>query len=297
MKTTGTVATIFIFLAAAIWGVSFVTQRVAGLHMGPFTYNGVRFALGALSLWPAIRLLERKSNYETRKVTWLAGLAAGGVLFIAANLQQFGIVLSDSPSSASEAGFITGMYIIFVPILGLALGRKTTPLIWISALMAFGGLALIGIGPGASIQASDLLLVVCAVFWAVHILLIDRFAQRIDPIRFAATQFLMCAILCLVCAFIFEDISVQGLWNGLPVLLFGGIVASGLAYTLQVLGQRGVPPARAAVIFSLEAVFAALAEAVFLGDLMTPQKYLGGAVIVVSIILAQYRRSKPAPTA
>ena len=303
MKSTHTVATIFIFLAATIWGVSFVTQRIAGLHMGAFTYNGFRFGLGALSLLLVVYLFEKKADPSKRKTTWLVGLVSGGVLFFAANLQQFGIVLSQSPSSASEAGFITGMYIIFVPILGLALERmpkaasghtpehKTTPLIWICAVMAFVGLALIGIGPGglSSVQFSDLLLVLCAILWAVHILLIGKFIKRIHPVRFAAIQFLVCAVLCLVCAFIFEDVRMEGLMDGLAVLLFGGIVASGVAYTFQILGQRSVPPARAAVIFSLEAVFAAVAEAVFLGEIMTPQKYLGGAIIVGSILLAQWR--------
>ncbi|MCL2002639.1 MAG: DMT family transporter [Oscillospiraceae bacterium] len=280
-----------LFLASAIWGVSFVTQKVAGDYMGAFTYNGFRFALGAFALLPAARLFEKRDPAKGR-LTLLTGLAGGGVLFFASNLQQFGILLSQSPSSAGEAGFITGMYIIFVPILGLALGRKTRPLVWLCAVLAFGGLALLSVGTGglAAAQLSDLLLVLCAVFWAVHILLIDRFAASIHPIRFAAVQFAVCSALCVAAAFIFEDVTPQGLADGLGVLLFGGVVASGFAYTLQVFGQRGVGPSQAAVIFSLEAPFAALGEAVFLGELMTPRKTLGAAVILFSILLSQRRK-------
>ncbi|MCL2697275.1 MAG: DMT family transporter [Oscillospiraceae bacterium] len=285
------VALLFVFLASAIWGGSFVTQKIAGMYMGSFTYNGVRFALGALSLLPVIKLLEKPDRAKTKR-TLLAGAAGGAVVFFASNLQQFGIVLSKSPSSAGEAGFITGMYIIFVPILGLFLKRKTSPLVWLSAVLAFGGLALISTGAATAFRVSDLLLVLCAVFWAAHILLIGRFVDEINPIRFAAVQFVVCSVLSLISAFIFEDISLQGLHDGLGALLFGGIVASGAAYTLQVLGQRRVEPSKAAIIFSLEALFAALSEAVFLGEIMTPRKYVGGAIIFTGILLSQRRANK-----
>jgi len=291
-----TLALICIFSASAIWGMSFVTQKLATQHMGSFTYNGVRFALGALSLLAVFKIFEKPDKTKTKK-TLLAGCAGGVIIFIAANLQQFGIILSKSPSSASEAGFITGMYIIFVPILGLFLGRKTAPkttsIIWLSAILAFGGLTLISTGgsdSGTAFQLSDLLLVLCAVGWAAHILLISRFVNEVNPIRFAASQFAVCSVLCLISAFIFEDVKLQSLYDGLGVLLFGGIVAGGVAYTLQVLGQRRVEPSKAAIIFSLEALFAALSEAVYLGELMTPRKYIGGAVIFAGILLSQKKR-------
>ena len=289
-------ATLGILLASALWGASFVTQKIAGTHMGSFTYNGVRFLLGALSLCPVIFALERKTSPATIRHTWLAGMGGGILIFIAANLQQLGIVLSRSPSSASEAGFITGLYTVFVPILGLALGRKTRPLVWVSAVLAFVGLTLISVGPGglSSVQASDLLLVLCAVVWAVHILYIDRFVRTVSPVRFTAAKFTVSGTLSVLCAFIFEDVSVQGLIDGAMPLLYGGIVASGIAYTLQVLGQRRVAPSRAAIIFSMEALFAALSEAIFLGITMTLQKTIGGAVIFTGILLSQ-RQGKQSP--
>jgi drug/metabolite transporter (DMT)-like permease len=280
-----------IFAASAIWGISFVTQKLAGQHMGSFTYNGVRFALGAFSLLPVLKIFEKPDKTKAKR-TLLAGLAGGVIIFFASNLQQFGIILSKSPSSASEAGFITGMYIIFVPILGLFLKRRVTPLVWLSAVLAFGGLILISTNQAMAFQVSDLLLVLCAVGWALHILLIDRYVNEINPLRFAAAQFAVCSILCLISAFIFEDISITQLYDGIGVLLFGGIVAGGVAYTLQVLGQRKVEPSRAAIIFSLEALFAALSEAVFLGEIMTLRKYLGGAVIFAGILLSQKQKKE-----
>ena len=278
----------FVFFASVLWGASFVTQKLAGQHMGAFTFNGVRFAMGSVVLLPIIYFLERHDREKNRRA-WVAGLAGGLVLFAASNLQQFGIVLSKSPTSAGEAGFITGLYTVLVPIFGLALGRKAGVWTFVSAGLAFCGLALISVGPGglASVQLSDLLLVVGAVFWAVHILVIDRFADAVSPLRFASVQFAVASVLSLASAFAFEQVSLDGIRAGMLPLLYGGVLSTGTAYTLQILGQRRVPPARAAVIFSLEALFAALSEAIFLGEAMTMRKYIGGAIIITGILLSQ----------
>ena len=282
-------ATSLIILASVIWGATFVSQKLAGLHVGAFTYNGVRFALGCITLLPVALLLEKSDRAKTRR-TVRVGAVLGVVLFAAANLQQLGIVLSDSPSAAGEAGFITGMYTVLVPVFGWALGRKTTAWTWIAAVTAFGGLALISVGPEglSSARFSDLYTVGGAVFWAFHILIIDRFARDVSPVRLVITQFAVAAVLSMVCAFVFETVSLDGLRAAIWPLLFGGVLASGVAYTLQIFGQRGVEPSRAAVVFSLEAVFAALSEAVWLGEVMTPRKYLGGAVILLGVLLSQF---------
>jgi len=283
---------VFAFLASAIWGTTFVTQKIAGYYMGSFTYNGVRFALGVLSLLPVILIFE-KSGPEKRRYTVKAGILGGAVLFIASNLQQFGIVLNPDPGSASQAGFITGLYLIFTPILGLALKRKTNPLTWVAGIIAFVGLTLITVGPEgvSSIKLSDGMLVLGAVFWAVQILYVDHFAKSVDPICFTAVQFAVSSILSLSCAFTFETVSMTGIWDGIFPLLFGGVFACGTAYSFQILGQRGVGPAKAAIIFSLEALFAAISEAVWLRELMTARKYLGGAIIFAGILLSQVKRN------
>jgi len=293
LKKKRILPTIFIFLASAIWGTTFVTQKLAGYHMGSFTYNGIRFALGVVSLIPVILIFE-KSSPEKNLHTLKAGLAGGAILFIASNLQQFGIILNNEPGSASEAGFITGLYLVFTPILGLFLGRKARPLTWVACMISFGGLALISVGPEglASIKISDGLLLLGAVFWAAHILFIDRFAHSVSPIRFTAVQFAVSSVLSMISAFAFETVSMEGILSGIFPILFGGVFACGTAYVFQILGQRGVEPAKAAIIFSLEALFAAVSEAVWLGELMTARKYLGGAIIFIGILLSQIQPKK-----
>lgn len=277
-----------------IWGLTFVTQKLAGYHMGAFTYNAVRFLLGAVSLIPVFLIFEKRTTTEKTKHTIIAGIIGGSVLFIASNLQQFGIVLNKNPGSASEAGFITGLYLVFTPIVGLFFGRKTRPLTWIACVIAFCGLALISIGPEgiSSVKLSDGLLLIGAVFWALHILLIDRYAPTVDAIRFTAVQFAVSAVLSTISAFTFETPTVDGIIGGIWPVLFGGVIACGTAYTLQIIGQRSVEPSKAAIIFSLEALFAAISEAVFLNEFMTPRKYLGGAIIFAGIILSQIQKNK-----
>jgi drug/metabolite transporter (DMT)-like permease len=198
-------------------------------------------------------------------------------------------MLNKDPGSASEAGFITGLYLVFTPILGLAVGRKARPLTWVACVIAFGGLTVMTIGPEGlpNIRLSDGLLLLGAVFWAAHILLIDRYVHGIYPLRFTAIQFAVSSVLSTASAFIFETVTAEGIWNGVFPLLFGGVFACAAAYVFQILGQRGVEPTVAAIIFSLEALFAAISEAVWLGELMTARKYLGGAIIFVGILLAQ----------
>ena len=285
---------ICMILAAAIWGAAFVAQKMTAEHMGAFTYNGVRFAMGSVALIPVILLLEKPDKSKTRR-TWLMGTAGGAVLFTATNLQQVGIILSDSDTAASEAGFITGLYIVLVPIFGLAVGRKAGVMTWIGAVVAFAGLAVISIGPDGvgAIRMTDLTLVLCAVFFAVHILLIDRFVKDINPIRFASIQFATSAVLSTVCALSFENVlnlsSLRGIWAGILPLLFCGILSSSGAYTLQILGQRGVEPSKAAIIMSLEALFAALSEAIWYKVLMEPRVLIGGALIFAAIMLSQIK--------
>ncbi|MDR3238823.1 MAG: DMT family transporter [Clostridiales bacterium] len=280
-KQNQKLSTFYLFLTAFIWGLSFVAQRVGADYMGVFLFNGVRFALGAFSLIPVILILERKRGAS--RVTLLAGLAGGAVLYIASTLQQFGVEIT---GSAGRAGFITGLYTVLVPLLGMLWGRKTSGRAWAGAAAAVVGLYLLSAPDGIqSVSIGDAVLLSGAFFWAAHIILVDHFTDRILPLRFSLTQFVVCAALSLISALFFEDIQLSVLIAGRVPLLYSGILSVGLAYTLQIFGQRGTPPAKAAVIFSLEALFSAVGAAVLLGETMEPRGYLGCAFIFLGILL------------
>jgi drug/metabolite transporter (DMT)-like permease len=278
--------TLCLVLTAVIWGVAFVAQEKSVDLMGAFTYSGVRFLLGAVSIIPVIAIFERgKSTKPQRRSTLLCGLVVGLVLFAAVTLQQFGIQIT---RSAGKSGFITGLYIVFVPVVGIFMKKHTTLFTWIGVVFAISGLYLLSVTDGfGSIGTGDLLLVGGAVCWTFHIILIDRFAPRIRALRFSMVQFTVCGVISLACAFIFEDIRLIQLKNGLVPLLYGGLLSVGVAYTLQTIGQKKVPPAKAAIIFSMESLFAALGGALISHERMSMRGYLGCACIFAGILLSQ----------
>jgi drug/metabolite transporter (DMT)-like permease len=269
-----------------IWGVAFVAQEKSVDLMGAFTFGGVRFLLGAVSLIPVIAIFERgRSDKAQRRSTLFCGLATGLVLFAAVMLQQYGIELT---RSAGKAGFITGMYIVFVPIAGLVMKKRATLFTWIGVAFAISGLYLLSVTDGfGSIGFGDLLLVAGAIGWTFHIIFIDRFAPRIRPLRFSLVQFTVCGALSLAGAFIFEDVRLIQLKNGIIPILYGGLLSVGVAYTLQTIGQKKVPPAKAAIIFSMEALFAALGGALLSRERMSLRGYAGCAFIFAGILLSQ----------
>lgn len=279
-------ATCCLFLTAVIWGVAFVAQRAAADSMGAMTFNGVRFGLGALSLVPVILIFERKEiNKKTFQKAAIAGLLGGFVLLIAAGLQQLGVELT---GSAGKSGFITGLYIVMTPILGLFLKKKAGLFVWCGAVLACGGLYLLSVPAGGfSIGSGDLMLLVGAVFWAVHILLVDHYAGGVPPILFSMLQFLVCSVLSMTGAFLFEEVTPAMIYAGRVPLLYSGLLSVGVAYTLQVIGQRYVEPARAAIIFSTESLFAALGAAVLLSEVMPVRGYAGCALIFTGILVSQ----------
>jgi len=284
IKLSKTACTVSLFVTAFIWGLAFVAQRL-GADMGSFTFNGVRFLLGAASLLPIVYLLERGPvTAGVLKYTILAGIGGGAILFIAASLQQFGVALT---GSAGKSGFITGLYTVLVPILGVFIGRKTGALAWIGAACAVLGLYLLSVPDIHSIEAGDVVLFAGAFFWAGHILFIDRFINRIKVIRFSMIQSLTCGLLSLAAAFIFERVSLGAISAGIMPILYCGLLSTGVAYTLQSIGQKGVEPAKAAIIFSLETLFSALGGALLLGEKMDARGYAGCAFIFTGIIVSQ----------
>ncbi|MDR1564446.1 MAG: DMT family transporter [Oscillospiraceae bacterium] len=291
------ISTICLFITAIIWGLAFVAQRSGIDYMGSFTYNAVRFALGAVSLLPLIFILERKSGFLK---TAGYGLICGVILFIASSLQQLGV---EYTGSAGKAGFITGLYTVIVPIVGIFLGRKTSVLTWIAAVLALSGLYLLSVPKGlGSIGIGDVLLFCGAFFWAAHILLLDRFSAKLNPLQFSSVQFGVCAAISFVFALILESgksgrLDMSGILAGWLPLLYGGLLSVGVAYTLQVVGQRHVEPAKASIIFSLESLFAALGAALILHERMSLNGYIGSALIFCGIILSQIPARKKEATA
>ena len=241
-----------LLLAAAIWGFAFVAQRAGMAHVGPFTFNAARFGLGALVLLPFIGAAARSQFRSTE--AWRGGALAGAVLFAGASLQQWGIVTT----TAGKAGFITGLYVIIVPLLGLLEGRRTGRGTWLGAALAVAGLYLLSVKEGFQVGRGDLLVLGGAVLWAMHVLIIARLTRRHEPRLIAFQQFAVCGLLSLLAALFVEPGSAAGLGGALLPVLYAGILSTALAFTLQVVAQKRAHPSHAAVLLSFEAVFAVL---------------------------------------
>jgi drug/metabolite transporter (DMT)-like permease len=273
-----------LLLTAIIWGFAFVAQRLGMEHIGPFLFNGVRFALGCIPLLPFVyRNANGKLGQQLRRTAPAAALA-GSVLFAGASLQQVGIVYT----TAGKAGFITGLYVVLVPLLGLALGTRTQWSTWLGALAAACGLYLLSIEPPFSIGLGDGLVLIGALFWAIHVLIISRIARKHDWALLALGQFFTCALLSLIVAIFSEDIALGPVVDAAWPILYGGLLSVGLAYTLQVVAQRQAPPAHAAVILSFETVVAALGGWMLLGELLPPRGLFGCALMFAGILVSQW---------
>ena len=275
-------------LTAMIWGFAFVFQKIGAESVGTFVFNGLRFAMGALSLIPVFLIFEReKFDKEKFKRTVIASIVCGTVLFIASALQQYGIELT---GSAGKAGFITGLYTVLVPIISFILYKKKGGVgVWIGAVLAVVGLFLLSVGDGFSVELGDLYLLIGAFFWAGHILVIDKFIDGVSPLRFASFQFAVCAALNLIFAVFFDTFDGSAIIDAAVPLLYGGLASVGIAYTLQIFGQKYSDPSTAAIIFSLESVFSALGEAIIIGGTMTARGYIGCVLIFSGIILSQIK--------
>ncbi len=272
-----------LLLTAMIWGFAFVAQRVGMRTIGPFTYNGVRFALGALSLLPLLYIRrEKRSVSNTSPIRrFLIGAVTGLFLFIAASLQQVGLLFT----TAGKAGFITTLYVVFVPLFAVALGRRTGTGGWVGVVLAVAGLYLLSVGKGFRVSPGDLFVLGSAVFWSFHVLFIDRYGRTVDSIELSVIQYVVCSLLCLGTAFIWETPAVAGILEAAVPILYGGICSVGIAYTLQVIAQKHAPPAHAAIILSLEGAFAALGGWLLIDEILEPRA-LAGCLLMFSAMLA-----------
>lgn len=278
---------ILLLITSIIWGSAFVAQRVGMNHVGPFMFNGVRFVLGSASLLPLLYLNRRhtasRDNPPLAHVLIAAG-AAGLALFAGASLQQIGLV----STTAGNAGFITGLYVVIVPILGLALRQATQLGTWLGAVLAVIGLYLLSVTDQFTMAPGDGYVLVGAFFWAAHVHIISRYSRRVAPITLAFWQFLLCGALSLLTALLVERNTIDGvLAAGVPIL-YGGLCSVGIAYTLQVVAQRDAHPAHAAIILSLESVFAVIAGVLILKEALTLRGFLGCALMLSGMLLSQF---------
>ncbi len=280
---------LILLLTALIWGMSFVSQRLGMQSMGPFGFNALRCALGSLAIIPLILISAKRDRAGLHvKESLIGGLVCGAVLFAGASLQQAGIV----STSAGNAGFITGVYVILVPILGLFLRRRASWPIWLGACLALSGLYFLSIKSGFSMGRGDVLVLIGAFFWALHILVIGHWANRANALLLSSIQFMVCALLSLGLALPLEGLSLVAIQTTTLPLLYSGIVSIGIAFTLQIYGQKLAHPGRASIILSMESLFAALGGIFLLGESFTWRSILGSILILGGMIVAQIEVKK-----
>jgi len=313
-------ADLLLLLTAAVWGFGFVAQRFGMQYVGPFTYNMLRFPMACLTLLPVIFLSRRHKLLTQKKMFILSSLLAGTCLFFAGSLQQMGIMAT----TAGNAGFITGLYVIFTPVFGIFLGRSTGKATWFGAVLTLAGLYFLSTaGPLNKINSGDILVAVSAVFWAIHVLIIDRLVQKIDPLLLSVGQFAFSGLYALIAAFTIEpllsawlnslgpEILPPGLftWRPFPVLfsgfrsgtlpvslaanaaipiLYGGVAAVGIGYTLQVVAQKNAPPAHATIILCLEGCFAALGGILILHEAIGGRTIIGFSLMLLGMFISQW---------
>ena len=288
-------------LTALIWGIAFVAQTTGGDTVGAFSFNCIRSLIGGIVLIPVIHVLDTKTDKKPKtaaekKTLLTGGIACGCVMFIASSFQQLGISLG---TEAGKAGFLTACYILLVPILGLFLKKKCGWNIWIGVVLTLAGLYLLCMNgtTGFSLRFSDGLVIICAVCFSLHILLVDHFSPLVDGVRLSSIQFIISGLIGLIPTF-FVDMhhSLSGFYAWLPALqswnawipiLYAGVMSCGVAYTLQIIGQNGLNPTIASLLMSLESVFSVLAGWIILGQKLTPREILGCVIIFVAIVLAQ----------
>ena len=288
MKTQALKTDLLMLITAAIWGFAFVAQRQGMETMGPFLFTGVRFLIGVVVLLPVIWFLSKKSQQNhkaevsTKKVVF-AGTVAGLLLFGAISCQQVGLQYT----TAGKSGFITGLYIFFVPLIGLFFGQRTGSGTWLGATIALFGLYLLSIKEDFSIAEGDLLQLICAVFFAAHVLVIGYLAKRMDPLKISLVQYLVCGVISLFIAVVIEVISWDMIVATTIPLLYAGIMSSGIAYTLQVVAQQHAHSSHAAIILSLEGAFAVLGGWLLLDEHLPARGLLGCALMLSGMFLSQ----------
>lgn len=285
-----------LFLAAFIWGVAFVAQSVGMNYVGPFTFNGCRFLLGGLVLTPLAVLrkhrYEGSSDFQSKtleeqkkhnKTTLVGGMCCGAALCTASCFQQTGMLYT----SVGKAGFITALYIVLVPVLGIFIKKKAAPIVWAGVVLAAIGAYFLCITESFSVNFGDVLVFICAVCFSVHILIIDHFAPKADGVALSCIQFWFSGVVCMGIALFREHIQVFSIVQAAVPILYAGVMSCGVAYTLQIIGQKNMKPSVASLILSLESVISVLAGWVILHEVLTGRQLFGCVLVFAAVILAQ----------
>lgn len=284
-----------LLLTAMIWGVAFVAQSVGMDYVEPFTFNFARYIIGGVVLLPFLNLgnsdlpkenTEDKTKKKQRlRRSVIGGIGCGVLLFCASMLQQFGIMYTNV---VGKAGFITALYIILVPVLGIFFRKKTKPLLWICVGISVIGLYLLCVSDGYRLELADILLLACALFFAFHIIFIDYISPNTNGVLVSCVQFIVSGLFCMVAMFLFESPSFAGMLKAYVPILYTGVLSCGVAYTFQILGQKYVEPTKASLILCLESVVAVLAGWLLLQQELSIRELLGCIIMFVAIIMAQF---------
>lgn len=278
---------LILLLVAIIWGAAFSAQRAGMAYIGPFTFNGIRFALGCLSLLPLLYYFRAakagKSAEPGAGSAWKAGAVTGFIMFIDLSFQQVGLVYT----TAGKAAFITCLYIILVPLAGVFLKHRITKYTWGGALLSIVGLYFLCVQDGFTMEYGDMIILGSAVFGALHILAIGHYARNVDSLELAFSQFFICSAASLAAAFAVEKIELSAIMDAAVPIFYGGFLSVGVAYTLQIFGQKYADPAHAVIIMSLESVFGALAGYFFLGELLGVGQIGGCALMLAGVLVSQ----------
>ena len=300
MKKRETAGCLMLFVTAMIWGSAFLAQQSGMEHIGPFTMQTVRYLLAGLVLLPFVAIFDKTGKItkkpvtrEERRLQYGSGAICGVLLCVASILQQYGLIYT----SVGKSGFITALYIVLVPLIGLLFGRKTDVFTWIYALIAVAGLYILSMSGAVTVNKGDLLTLCCAVGFALHILKIDSVTGRVDGVRLACTQFFVCAALSAVGMVLLERPVWSDILAGWFPIVYAGVLSGGVAYTMQILGQQSVPPTLASMIMSLESVFAALFGWIIGGQTLSGRELAGCAMMFAAIVLSQLPRPKLAKKA
>lgn len=285
---------ICLLMAATIWGVAFVAQSVGMDYVGPFTFNGIRCLIGCLFLvgWIWMNHLTGKDKQEEKaderpieqsRQLFTGGILCGVVMTVASMLQQIGLQYT----TAGKAGFITALYIVFVPIASVFLGKRAHINVWISVLIAAVGLYLLCMKESLQFSKGDFYVLLCALAFTAHILIVDYYAPKVDGVKLSCIQFLVCGMICTICMLIFEHVSLEAVLGAAVPILYAGICSCGIAYTLQILGQRDMNPTIASLLLSMESVISVLAGLIILQQTMTGREAAGCVLMFAAILIAQ----------